>query len=251
MVAKRIIPCLDVKGGKTVKGVQFGNLVDVGDPVELAVGYNRQGADELVFLDIAAGDEGRGILIDLVKRVAEQLSIPFTVGGGIRSVTDAGDLLNAGADKISINSAAVKNPGLINEIARAFGSQCLVIAIDSRQVEKVDKVFIQGGKVETSLETLRWADEVVERGAGEILLTSMDRDGTRSGFAVELTKVISQRVRVPVIASGGAGSLLHFQEVFQSGDADAALAAGLFHRGELSVGAVKNYLREFVEVRYE
>ncbi len=255
MLTKRIIPCLDVKDGRTVKGVNFVNLRDAGDAVELAAVYAEQGADELVFLDITATVEGRGTLLELVRRVAHTINIPFTVGGGISSKADVSALLNAGADKVSINSAAVRNPDLINELALEFGSQCIVVAIDTRQVERSDKlltaeaaasnfVHTHGGRKPTELRTLEWAKEVEERGAGEILLTSMDTDGTKNGFALELTSTISRNANIPVIASGGAGTMEHFYEVFTTGYADAGLAASIFHFKEIEIPALKLYLHE-------
>jgi cyclase len=250
MVAKRIIPCLDVKGGRTVKGVRFQELRDVGDPVELAIRYVREGADELVFLDISATIEERGTTEDLVRRVASQLSIPFTVGGGISSEGDVRRLLNAGADKVSINSAALREPSLIDRLAAEFGSQCIVVAIDSKRTHGRDEVFVEAGGRATGRDTLEWAQEASERGAGELLLTSMDCDGTRQGYAMELTRRVSQQVTIPVIASGGAGSLEHFLEVFRDAGADAALAASLFHERELRIGDVKKFLNNNgIEVR--
>jgi cyclase len=250
MVAKRIIPCLDVKGGRTVKGVRFQELRDVGDPVELAIRYVQEGADELVFLDISATIEERGTTEDLVRRVASQLSIPFTVGGGISSEEDVRRLLNAGADKVSINSAALREPSLIDRLAAEFGSQCIVVAIDSKRIHGRDEVFVEAGRRATGRDTLEWAQEASERGAGELLLTSMDCDGTRQGYATELTRRVSQQVTIPVIASGGAGSLEHFLEVFRDAGADAALAASLFHERELRIGDVKKFLNNNgIEVR--
>lgn len=242
MLAKRIIPCLDIKDGRTVKGTNFIHLRDAGDPVELAALYARQGADELVFLDITATVEGRKTLTDLVGHIAEVLDIPFTVGGGIRTVADVEALLAAGADKVSVNSAAVRRPELIDELAKNFGSQCVVLAIDARHCGDDWHVYLDGGRTPTAHSAIDWAKEAVERGAGEILLTSMDHDGTRSGFAIDLTAAVSQAVPVPVIASGGAGRKEHFAEVFTRGKADAALAAGIFHFGELSVPELKEYL---------
>lgn len=246
MITKRIIPCLDVKDGRVVKGVSFVNLRDAGDPVELAALYDREGADELVFLDISASQEGRGTMVDVVREAASELSIPFTVGGGISSVEDMFRLLRAGADKVSINTAAVLRPELVEEGARRFGSQCIVVAIDARwEPERNDwVVYTHGGSQSTDRRAVDWAKEVVERGAGEILLTSMDRDGQKSGFDLALTDRVASSVRVPVIASGGAGSLEHFYEVFSSTPAAAALAASLFHYRELSIGEVKSYLKE-------
>ena len=242
MLAKRIIPCLDVKDGRTVKGKQFINLRDAGDPVALAEMYAKEGADELVFLDITATVEKRSILTRLVSEISHVLDIPFTVGGGISSIADVEALLTAGADKISINSAAVRRPELIRELANNFGSQCIVLAIDARQVDDVWQVYLDGGRSPTGLSALDWAKEAVSLGAGEILLTSMNHDGTRSGFAIELTAAVSKAVPVPVIASGGAGCKEHFAEVFTTGKADAALAAGIFHFGELSIPELKYFL---------
>jgi cyclase len=250
MVAKRIIPCLDIKGGRTVKGTKFLNLRDAGDPVELAAQYSRQGADELVFLDISATDEERSTTLEVVRRVARQLSIPFTVGGGVRSVQDVSRLLSAGADKISINSAAVRAPALITDLAKEFGSQCVVVAIDTKRVSGRDTVHVQAGKVSTDRETSAWACEVADRGAGEILLTSMDHDGTRGGFDLELTRTVSTAVTIPVVASGGAGTSEHLRAVLCEGEADAALAAGIFHDQVITIPEVKRFLREHgVEVR--
>lgn len=246
MITKRIIPCLDVKDGRVVKGVSFVNLRDAGDPVELAALYDREGADELVFLDISASQEGRGTMVDVVREAAAELSIPFTVGGGISSLEDMFRLLRAGADKVSINTAAVLRPELVEEGARRFGSQCIVVAIDARwdPGRKDWVVHTHGGRRPTDRLAVDWAKEVVERGAGEILLTSMDRDGQKSGFDLELTRRVASSVRVPVIASGGAGALEHFYEVFSATPAAAALAASLFHFQELRIGDVKSYLKE-------
>ncbi|WP_053405056.1 imidazole glycerol phosphate synthase subunit HisF [Persicobacter sp. CCB-QB2] len=250
MLAKRIIPCLDIKDGRTVKGVNFVELRDAGDPVELAKVYAKEGADELVFLDISATQEKRKTLVDLVDQVARQINIPFTVGGGISSVEDVRALLNAGADKISINSSAVRRPELINELAQEFGSQCVVVAIDTRRVGDVDLVHTHGGTKPTEIITQEWAKEVAARGAGEILLTSMDHDGTKAGFANEITEELSGMLPIPVIASGGAGTMPHFVDVFTDGKADAALAASIFHFKEIPVPELKAYLREQgVEVR--
>jgi len=242
MLTKRIIPCLDIKDGRTVKGTNFINLKDAGDPVELARVYAAEGADELVFLDITATVENRKTLLHLVDRVAHAINIPFTVGGGISSVADVSGLLQAGADKISVNSSAVRNPELVSELSQEFGSQCIVVAIDTRWVEGAHKVHTHGGRKATSLETVAWAKQVNELGAGEILLTSMDADGTKNGFALEITSVISRSVSIPVIASGGAGTMEHFFEVFTAGHADAALAASIFHFKEISIPELKNYL---------
>lgn len=244
MLTKRIIPCLDVKDGRTVKGVNFVDLRDAGDPVELAERYAKEGADELVFLDISATLEKRKTLVELVKSVAETVHIPFTVGGGIGSVEDVKALLDAGADKVSINSAAVKNPGLIDELSKEFGSQCIVVAIDTRHVDGEDLVHTHGGTIPTSLKTLEWATEVESRGAGEILLTSMDHDGTKAGFALALTKLISETLSIPVIASGGGGTEQHFQDIFADGKADAALAASIFHYKEVEIGHLKGQLKK-------
>lgn len=242
MLTKRIIPCLDIKDGRTVKGVNFVNLQDAGDPVELAALYADQMADELVFLDITATVEKRKTLVDLVTRVAERINIPFTVGGGISSVEDVSALLNAGADKISINSSAVKRPDLINELALEFGSQCVVVAIDTRYVDGEHFVHTHGGRQITPIKTLEWVVEVEQRGAGEILLTSMDHDGTKNGFADELTATISDLVNIPVIASGGGGNKTHFETVFNQGKADAALAASIFHYREVDIRDLKEDL---------
>ncbi len=245
MLAKRIIPCLDIKDGQTVKGIRFEQLREAGDPVLLAESYARQGADELVFLDITATHEGRATFAGLVLRIAEVLDIPFTVGGGIGSTEQVETLLQAGADKASVNSAAVRRPDLIDELAKTFGSQCVVVAIDARlHDDGRHYVYLNGGRISTERRALEWAQEAVARGAGEILLTSMDHDGTKSGFALELTRSISGAVGVPVIASGGAGRPEHFLDVFTTGKADAALAAGIFHFGEISIPALKNYLIE-------
>jgi len=239
MLTKRIIPCLDVKDGRTVKGVNFVNLRDAGDAVELAAAYTEKGADELVFLDITATVEKRKTLVELVKNVARQINIPFTVGGGISTVEDVSALLNAGADKISINSSAVKDPGLVDRLALEFGSQCVVVAIDTRSVFGENVVHTHGGRTPTLLRTELWSKEVQERGAGEILLTSMDHDGTKSGFADGLTAKISGMLHIPVIASGGAGNMGHFVDVFTIGKADAALAASIFHFNEIAIPDLK------------
>ncbi|NLR94232.1 MULTISPECIES: imidazole glycerol phosphate synthase subunit HisF [Flammeovirga] len=250
MLTKRIIPCLDIKDGKTVKGVNFVELRDAGDPVELAQIYSDQGADELVFLDITATVEKRKTLIELVQKVASKINIPFTVGGGISSVEDVSALLNAGADKVSINSSAVKRPELINELANEFGSQCIVVAVDTRFVNGEHIVHVRGGRTPTELRTIPWVHECQERGAGEILLTSMDHDGTKAGFAIELTKEISTSLNIPVIASGGAGLEEHFIDLFQQNGADAALAASIFHFKEISIPHLKGHLKESnIEVR--
>jgi imidazole glycerol-phosphate synthase subunit HisF len=246
MITKRIIPCLDVKDGRVVKGVQFVQLRDAGDPVELAKFYDEQGADELVFLDISASHEGRKTMVEVVEKVAAQLAIPFTVGGGINSLDDMKTILRAGADKVSLNTAAVRNPHLITEGADFFGSQCIVVAIDAKYDETIGswRVYTHGGRNATDLEVVEWAKEAVRRGAGEILLTSMDCDGEKNGFDIALTRTVSEAVSVPVIASGGAGNAEHFLEVFEKGKADAALAASIFHYKETSVKEVKAYLKE-------
>lgn len=242
MLTKRIIPCLDIKDGKTVKGINFENLRDAGDPVELAAIYAEQGADELVFLDIAATVEKRKTLAELVKNVARELNIPFTVGGGISSVEDASIMLQNGADKVSVNSSAVKNPDLVEALAKEFGSQFVTVAIDTRFVNGSHIVHTHGGRTPTELETLAWAKKVYNLGAGEILLTSMDHDGVKQGFACELTALVSESVQIPVIASGGAGTMAHFTDVFTKGKADAALAASIFHFKEIEIPALKSYL---------
>lgn len=244
MLTKRIIPCLDIKDGRTVKGTNFVDLRDAGDPVELGAKYAKEGADELVFLDITATVDDRKTLIDLVKDVARNVNIPFTVGGGISSVQDVSALLNAGADKVSINSAAVRNPDLINELSLQFGAQCIVVAIDTRYVDGQHWVHTHGGRKITNIQTIPWAKEVEERGAGEILLTSMDADGTKNGFANALTAAISGNASIPVIASGGAGTMEHFYEVFTEGKADAGLAASIFHFKEIEIMDLKRYLSE-------
>jgi cyclase len=244
MLAKRIIPCLDIKDGQTVKGIRFEQLRQAGDPVTLAAEYARQGADELVFLDITATHEGRSTFVELVSRIAHVLNIPFTVGGGINSVQQVEALLRAGADKVSINSAAVRQPELIGELARAFGSQCVVVAIDARPDDHTGSwwVYLNGGRIATTHRALDWAREAADRGAGEILLTSMQHDGTKNGFALELTSAVASAVSIPVIASGGAGQQAHFYDVFTQGRADAALAASIFHFGEISIPVLKSYL---------
>lgn len=243
MLTKRIIPCLDIKNGRTVKGVNFVDLKDAGDPVELAKKYAETGADELVFLDISATEERRATLIDLVRKVAAAINIPFTVGGGISSVADVDILLRNGADKISINSSAVKNPDLINEIALKYGSQCVVVAIDAKQIDGEWIVHLVGGKVPTELNLFDWAKEVEQRGAGEILFTSMNNDGTKNGFANEALAKLSEIVNIPIIASGGAGTMEHFAESFINGNADAALAASVFHYQEIEIPALKQFLK--------
>lgn len=246
MFAKRIIPCLDVKNGRVVKGVNFVNLIDAGDPVEVAKIYNQSGADELVFLDITATHEARGTVIDMVRKVAETVFIPFTVGGGINSVEDFRVLLKEGADKISINSAAIKNPQLIKDASEKFGSQCVVVAIDAKRREANDgwNVYVHGGRIDTGLDAIEWAKKADALGAGEILLTSMDSDGTKAGYDIELTKAISESVSIPVIASGGAGNMEHFKNALTVGKADAALAASLFHFREIEICDLKEYLTE-------
>ncbi|UJH67250.1 imidazole glycerol phosphate synthase subunit HisF [Allomuricauda sp. SCSIO 65647] len=244
MLAKRIIPCLDIKDGRTVKGVNFVNLRDAGDPVELGRFYAEQGADELVFLDISATEEKRRTLAELVYHVAEKVDIPFTVGGGISSVEDVGMLLKNGADKVSINSSAVKNPDLINELVAKFGSQCIVVAIDAKEVDGQWKVHLVGGKVPTDIDLFEWAKEVEKRGAGEILFTSMNHDGTKNGFANVALAKLSGLVNIPIIASGGAGNVQHFADTFIEGKADAALAASVFHFKEIAINDLKNELKK-------
>jgi len=246
MFTKRIIPCLDVKNGRVVKGINFVNLKDAGDPVEIAAAYDKAGADELVFLDITASSDARSTVVDMVRRVAENVFIPFTVGGGIRTVEDFKVLLREGADKISINSAAIMRPELISEAADKFGSQCVVVAIDAKRRKDGSgwNIYKNGGRVDMGMDAVEWAIEVCRLGAGEILLTSMDCDGTKAGYDLELTRTIAEYVSIPVIASGGAGTLEHFREVLTNGKADAALAASLFHYKELEINQVKQYLRE-------
>ncbi|MBQ8971376.1 MAG: imidazole glycerol phosphate synthase subunit HisF [Lachnospiraceae bacterium] len=247
MYTKRIIPCLDVHAGRVVKGVNFVNLRDAGDPVEIAAAYDREGADELVFLDITASSDQRDTVVDMVRRVAEQVFIPFTVGGGIRTVEDFKRILREGADKVSVNSAAIGHPELISEAASKFGSQCVVVAIDARKVENAGErwnVYKNGGRLDTGLDAVEWAIEAYKAGAGEILLTSMDCDGTKAGYDLRLTRLISENVDIPVIASGGAGTIEHFYEAFTEGKADAALAASLFHFRELAIGDLKQALFE-------
>lgn len=244
MLKKRIIPCLDIKDGRTVKGINFEGLRDAGDPVELAKKYVEEGADELVFLDITATQEKRKTLAEMVKRIGEAINIPFTVGGGINSVEDASAVINAGADKVSVNSSAVKNPELISELAAQFGSQCVVVAVDTRNVNGVQKVFVSGGKIETDWKTLDWVKKVEELGAGEILLTSMDGDGTKAGFKIDITKAVADMVNLPVIASGGAGKKEHFSEVFTQTKANGGLAASIFHFEEIPIPELKYYLKE-------
>ena len=250
MLTKRIIPCLDIKNGRTVKGVNFVNLIDAGDPVVLAKQYAEIGADELVFLDISATLEGRKTMLEMVLKVAAQVNIPFTVGGGISSIEDVDDLLHCGADKVSINSSAIKNPALINELAQKFGSQCVVVAIDAKQINNKWMVHLAGGTIPTKLELFEWAKEVENRGAGEILFTSMDHDGTKAGFANEALAKLSALVNIPIIASGGAGSVQHFIDTFIKGKSDAALAASVFHFGEIKITDLKKELRNNnIEVR--
>ena len=250
MITKRIIPCLDIKDGRTVKGINFENIKDAGDPVELAIEYAKQGADELVFLDITATNEKRKTLSELVTRIAKHINIPFTVGGGISSIEDVSVLLNAGADKISINTSAIKNPQLIKELANRFGSQCVVLAIDTKFEDNDWFVYINGGRIKTDLKTIDWAKQAVELGAGEILLTSMNNDGTKDGFAVDITKQISEAFNVPIIASGGAGTMEHFKNVFVNGKADAALAASVFHYKEIAIPELKTFLKlNKIEIR--
>jgi cyclase len=244
MLAKRIIPCLDIKDGQTVKGTNFVNLRQAGDPVELGRAYSEQGADELVYLDITASHEGRKTFTDLVKRVAANISIPFTVGGGIHELRDVDRLLSAGADKVSINSSAIKNPQLINEIAKHFGSQVCVVAIDAKQTPQGWKCYLNGGRVETDKYLFDWAKEANDRGAGEILFTSMDHDGVKTGYANEALATLSDSLSIPVIASGGAGAMEHFRDTFVEGKADAALAASVFHFGEIKIPELKQYLCE-------
>jgi len=243
MLKKRIIPCLDIKDGRTVKGVNFIDIRDAGDPIELAKRYMLEGADELVFLDITATIEKRKTLISLVQKIAKEINIPFTVGGGINSLEDAKAIIKAGADKISINSSAVKNPPLIKEIAKEFGSQCVVVAIDIKLDNKEWMVYINGGKMPTGLKAIEWAKKSEQLGAGELLLTSMNNDGTKNGFSIDITDAISKAVNIPVIASGGAGNKNHFSEVFQHTKASAALAASVFHFGEISIPVLKDHLK--------
>jgi cyclase len=250
MLKKRIIPCLDIKDGRTVKGVNFVDIRDAGDPIELAKRYVQDGADELVFLDITATIEKRKTLAELVEKIAREINIPFTVGGGINSLEDAKAVIKAGADKVSINSSAVKNPSLITEIANEFGSQCVVVAIDTKFENSEWTVFVSGGKIPTGIKTLDWAKQVEMLGAGEILLTSMNNDGTKSGFALDISDAVSRLVNIPVIASGGAGEKVHFKEVFEKTKVSAALAASIFHFGEIPVPELKNYLKtENIQVR--
>ncbi|MBV8252859.1 MAG: imidazole glycerol phosphate synthase subunit HisF [Chitinophaga sp.] len=242
MLTKRIIPCLDIKDGRTVKGINFENIRDAGDPIELGALYAAQGADELVFLDITATNERRKTLSALVTEIARNVNIPFTVGGGISSVEDVSVLLQSGADKISVNTSAFNNPSLVDSLAREFGSQCIVLAIDTRFEEDDWYVYLNGGRVKTDVKAFDWAKEAVNRGAGEILLTSMNNDGTKKGFALDITGQLSQNLNVPVIASGGAGTMQHFVDVFETAQADAALAASIFHYKEIEIPALKNFL---------
>lgn len=244
MLAKRIIPCLDIDAGRVVKGVRFVDIVDAGDPVDNAIAYDNAGADEIVFLDITASYQNRKTLVDVARRVADNISIPFTIGGGIRSVDDMREMLLAGADKVSINTSAVINPNLISEGAERFGSQCIVVAIDTKKVGGVYKVFIRGGREETNLEAVEWAMKVEQLGAGEILLTSIDADGTKNGYDIEILKMVSEAVRIPVIASGGAGKKEHFLELFQKTKCTAGLAASIFHFKEIEILDLKSYLKE-------
>ena len=246
MITKRIIPCLDVNNGRVVKGVNFVNLIDAGDPVEIAAAYDKAGADEVVFLDITASSDARATKVDMVRRVAEKVFIPFTVGGGIRTVEDFRAILREGADKVAVNSAAIMNPSLISEAAEKFGSQCVVVAIDAKR--RADgsgwNIYKNGGRIDMGIDAVEWAVRAGKLGAGEILLTSMDRDGTKNGYDIELTRTVSESVSIPVIASGGAGRLEHFYDSFAEGKADAALAASLFHFKELDIREVKKYLRD-------
>lgn len=245
MLSKRIIPCLDIKAGRVVKGINFVNLIDAGDPVEIAKAYSDAGADEVVFLDITASSDERNILIDVIEKAASEVFIPLTVGGGIRTVEDIRNILKAGADKISINSSAIKDPSLINKGAERFGNQCMVVAIDSKRKAEGEgfEVYIHGGRIPTGLDVIEWAKEAEKRGAGEILLTSMDADGTKAGYDLEVTRLVSEAVSIPVIASGGAGKMEHFFDAFDEGKADAALAASLFHFKELEIIELKKYLQ--------
>ncbi len=244
MLCKRIVPCLDLKDGRVVKGVNFVNLIDAGDPVSVARAYSDAGADEVVFLDITASSDNRATIVDVIERAASEVFIPLTVGGGIRSVEDIRTILNAGADKISINSSAVKNPDLINEGAEKFGSQCIVVAIDAKRNGDMFEVYLNGGRVPTGIDAIEWAKEAERRGAGEILLTSMDADGTKAGYDLELTRGVAEAVNIPVIASGGAGSMEDFKDVFVKAKADAALAASLFHFKEMEIIDLKHYLND-------
>ena len=250
MLAKRIIPCLDIKDGRTVKGVNFVNLRDAGDPVDLAKYYSENGADELVFLDITATKDKRKTLVDLVEKIAKNINIPFTVGGGISSVEDVNILLQSGADKVSVNSSAVKNPDLINQLSQKFGNQCVVVAIDAKKIDEQWKVHLVGGRVPTEIDLFEWAKEVEQRGAGEILFTSMNNDGTKDGFANEALAKLSDMLKIPIIASGGAGNMQHFADTFIDGKADAALAASVFHFNEIKINELKMFLRnQNIEMR--
>jgi cyclase len=244
MLAKRIIPCLDVDKGRVVKGTNFLELVDAGDPIEQAKFYDKEGADELIFLDITASSDNRSTMIDVVRRTAEEVSIPFTIGGGIRTTNDMREMLRSGADKVSINTAAVKNPQIINDGAEKYGVQCIVVAIDAKKViDNKWKVFIHGGRTETELDVIEWAQECEQRGAGEIMLTSMDRDGTKDGYDIALLKKVTSAVRIPVIASGGAGTLEHLYNAFNDADVDAVLAASIFHFRQFTIKQAKEFLR--------
>lgn len=250
MLTKRIIPCLDIQDGRTVKGINFEGIRDAGDPLELAINYCRQGADELVFLDITATVEKRKTLVELVRQIAANINIPFTVGGGISSVEDVALLVQSGADKVSVNTAAFREPALIQELSRTFGSQCVVLAIDTKQEEDGEwYVYLHGGRTKTATKTTDWAKQAVALGAGEILLTSMNNDGTKNGFALDITAALCNSLPVPVIASGGAGTMEHFKAVFQQANADAALAASIFHYGEMTIPGLKKYLEPFVHIR--
>lgn len=243
MLKKRIIPCLDIKDGRTVKGINFVGIRDAGDPIELAKRYVKQGADELVFLDIMATIENRATLIELIKNISLEINIPFTVGGGINSIENVENIIKAGADKVSINSSAVKNPKLISEIAKNFGSQCVIVAIDTKFENNEWKVYVHGGRTSTSLKTIDWSKQVVALGAGEILLTSMNNDGTKAGFALDITNEVSKNINVPLIASGGAGKKEHFKALFENTEATAGLAASIFHYGEIPIPELKQYLK--------
>lgn len=244
MLKKRIIPCLDIQNGRTVKGVNFMGIRDAGDPIELAQRYVQEGADELVFLDITATIENRGARLELVQRIAEEINIPFTVGGGINTVEDVRSLIHAGADKVSLNSAVVKRPELVREVAHEFGSQCVVVAVDTKYVDGEWIVFVHGGRTPTELKTFDWVKQVADLGAGEILLTSMNNDGTKNGFAIDITRQVAETVNIPVIASGGAGTENHFKEVFEETAATGALAASIFHFGEIPIPYLKSYLKK-------
>ncbi len=243
MLKKRIIPCLDIKDGRTVKGINFVGIRDAGDPIELAKRYVKQGADELVFLDIMATIENRATLIELIKNISLEINIPFTVGGGINSIENVENIIKAGADKVSINSSAVKNPKLISEIAKNFGSQCVIVAIDTKFENNEWKVYVHGGRTSTSLKTIDWSKQVVALGAGEILLTSMNNDGTKAGFALDITNEVSKNINIPLIASGGAGKKEHFKALFENTEATAGLAASIFHYGEIPIPELKQYLK--------